>query len=89
MDKNIYHSTMDFWGDPYLYINIYMQVHTPFHIKINISLFTFVFIECMIGDVNMFFSRDEDGPNNCYCAEVEIMIAGTPRGGMKRERNNL
>ena len=34
----------------------------------------------------MFFSRDEDGPKSCYCAEVEIMIAGIPRGGMKRER---
>ena len=36
----------------------------------------FAFVECMVGDVNMFFSRDGDGPTSCYCAEIEIMIAG-------------
>jgi hypothetical protein len=33
----------------------------------------------MVGDVNMFLSKDEDGTtcaSGCYCAEIEIMIAG-------------
>ena len=43
----------------------------------------FVFIECMVGDVNIFLSKDEDGPISHCCAEIEIMIAGRER---ERER---
>ena len=42
----------------------------------NLMDYNFAFIECMVGDVNMFLSKDEDGPTSCCCAEIEIMIAG-------------
>ena len=46
----------------------------------------FVFIECMVGDVNMFLSKDEDGLTSHCCAEIEIMIAGRKEGERGRGR---